>query len=119
LECFIDRLARSPFAENFVLKGGMLLAALGARRPTRDIDLFARAISNEMAEVLRVAQEIAQIAVDDSLVFDAQSATAEAIRENDDYSGVRVTLSGTLSRALIFVGDVTAATWVPGHQRWM
>jgi hypothetical protein len=29
-------LAQSRFAENFVLKGGMLLAALGARRPTRD-----------------------------------------------------------------------------------
>jgi hypothetical protein len=47
LECFLDRLTRSEFAENFVLKGGVLLAALDARRPTRDIDFAARAIDND------------------------------------------------------------------------
>jgi hypothetical protein len=31
LECFLDRLVHSDFAENFVLKGGVLLAALEAR----------------------------------------------------------------------------------------
>jgi hypothetical protein len=41
LECFLDRLTRSVFARNLVLKGGVLLAALDARRPTRDIDLAA------------------------------------------------------------------------------
>jgi hypothetical protein len=36
LECFLDRLAHSEFADHFILKGGVLLAALDARRPTRD-----------------------------------------------------------------------------------
>jgi predicted nucleotidyltransferase component of viral defense system len=101
LEGFLDRLAQSRFAENFVLKGGMLLAALGARRPTRDIDFSARALSNDSAEVLRVAQEIAGMTLDDGLMFDSEAATAETIRENDDYSGVRITLGGTLSRAVV------------------
>lgn len=101
LECFLDRLTRSQFAENFVLKGGVLLAALGARRPTRDIDFSARAMSNDTAIVLRAAQEIAAVALDDGLVFDSTAASAETIREEDDYSGVRVTLGGTLSRAII------------------
>jgi hypothetical protein len=35
LECFLDRLVHSGFAEKFVLKGGVLLAALEARRPAR------------------------------------------------------------------------------------
>lgn len=69
LECFLDRLARSRFAENFVLKGGTLLAALGARRPTRDIDFSTRAIPNETADVLRIAREIAEIVLDDGLEF--------------------------------------------------
>lgn len=46
LECFLDRLTHSEFAQNFVLKGGVLLAALNARRPTRDIDFAARAIDS-------------------------------------------------------------------------
>lgn len=33
--------------------------------------------------------------------FDSIGATAEAIRERDSYSGIRVTLGGTLSRAVI------------------
>jgi hypothetical protein len=32
LECFLDRLVHSKFAETFILKGGVLLATLDARR---------------------------------------------------------------------------------------
>jgi hypothetical protein len=81
LECFLDRLVRSEFADKFVLKGGVLLAALDARRPTRDIDLAARAIDNSVTVVLDVVQKIAGIAVDHGLEFDSGRATAAAIRE--------------------------------------
>jgi hypothetical protein len=53
LECFLDRLVHSKFAETFILKGGVLLAALDARRPTRDIDFAARAIENTTEKVYR------------------------------------------------------------------
>jgi predicted nucleotidyltransferase component of viral defense system len=101
LECFLDRLVRSTYADTFILKGGVLLAALDARRPTRDIDLAARALDNSLAEVLEVVRKIAEIPVDDGMKFDPDLAAAEAIREEDDYTGVRVTLSGSLSRAAI------------------
>ena len=101
LECFLDRLARSKYAEDFVLKGGVLLAALEARRPTRDIDLATRVLENSAARALAVVREIARICVDDGLVFDADHATAEVIREEDNYSGIRVTLGGSLSRATV------------------
>jgi predicted nucleotidyltransferase component of viral defense system len=101
LECFLDRLVHSNFADNFVLKGGVLLAALDARRPTRDIDLSARALDNDAAATLEVIRKISAITLDDGLTFDSAGATAEAIREDDNYSGVRVTLGGTLSRAII------------------
>ncbi|WP_408629871.1 nucleotidyl transferase AbiEii/AbiGii toxin family protein [Amycolatopsis aidingensis] len=38
LERFLYRLSRSPYADHFTLKGGLLLATLDARRPTRDGD---------------------------------------------------------------------------------
>lgn len=41
LESFLARLARSRYADDFVLKGGILLAAYGARRPTKDVDANA------------------------------------------------------------------------------
>jgi len=101
LECFLDRLTQSAFASNLVLKGGVLLAALDARRPTRDIDLAASALRNTEAEILTVVRAIAGISIEVGIEFDPEQATAEVIREEHEYSGVRVTLGGTLSRAMI------------------
>jgi hypothetical protein len=84
-----------------VLKGGVLLAALDARRPTRDIDLAASALRNTEAEILAVVREIAGTSLDDRIEFDSQRAVAEVIREEDEYSGFWVTLDGRLSRAAI------------------
>lgn len=52
LECFLDRLVHSEFFDTFILKGGVLLAALDARRPTRDIDFAARMLENSAENVL-------------------------------------------------------------------
>jgi len=101
LECFLDRLTHSEFAQNLILKGGVLLAALNARRPTRDIDFAAHALRNTESEILGLVQKIARTSLDDGVEFDADQATAEVIRDEEEYSGIRVTLGGTLSRALI------------------
>jgi hypothetical protein len=45
-ECFLERLTLSAFAKSLVRKGGVLLPALDARRPRRDIDLAASALNN-------------------------------------------------------------------------
>jgi hypothetical protein len=46
LESFLARLTQTPHADGFVLKGGILLAAYGVRRPTKDAD--ANAISADV-----------------------------------------------------------------------
>jgi hypothetical protein len=48
LEALLARLAETPGRAGFVLKGGVLLAAFGERRPTRDIDLQAQALDNQV-----------------------------------------------------------------------
>ena len=119
LECFLDRLVHSKFADTFILKGGVLLAALDARRPTRDIDFAVRAIENTTEKVLSAVQTIAAITLEDGMEFDSSGATAETIREEDSYSGIRVTLGGTLSRAVIrFHVDVNVGDPIwPGPQQ--
>ena len=42
-------LAQTRFARQFVLKGGVLLAAFGERRPTRDIDGTTRQSHRQLA----------------------------------------------------------------------
>ena len=48
-----------------------------------------------------MVRQVAGIALEDGLEFDPTGATAEAIRDEEDYSGVRVTLGGRLSRAAV------------------
>jgi hypothetical protein len=107
LEGFLDRLAGSARASDFVLKGGALLAAYGTRRPTRDIDLSAQAVSNDVGEVVDQVREIVSLDRGDGLEYDHAGAKAESIRDEDQYSGVRVTMACGLARArLTFHVDV-------------
>jgi Nucleotidyl transferase AbiEii toxin, Type IV TA system len=107
LEGFLGRLAASIHSPHLVLKGGALLAAYGTRRPTRDVDLLATGLHAETGTVLALVQEITALPRDDGLVFDTGSAAAHVIRDEDEYSGVRVTMTATLGRArLTFHVDV-------------
>lgn len=103
LERFLARLADGQHREKFVLKGGMLLAALNARRPTVDADLLATHLSNQTEEVLARVTEIADTTMDpdDGVRYLTGSARARIIREGDLYSGVRVTMAATVADASV------------------
>ena len=59
VERWLARLSMSPYADQFIIKGGMLLAAYDARRPTADLDALAHAVSNDQAAVVERVIEIA------------------------------------------------------------
>jgi hypothetical protein len=100
LEGFLDRLSHSEHADALVLKGGMLLAVWDARRPTRDIDLAARHVVGEVEPILAMVRHIARADLDDGLTIQASEATADTIRDDDEYAGIRVSLPGRLDRAV-------------------
>jgi hypothetical protein len=99
LESFLARMSATRSGNQFVLKGGVLLAAFGARRPTRDIDLQAQSIGNEPATVRAAITGIAAASLDDGVTFDSQAATAQVIREEDQYQAVRVSMTASLATA--------------------
>lgn len=82
LERFLFRLYSSPYAGRFTLKGGLLLATLDARRPTRDGDLLAELTRDENV-VLDKISEIARIEVGDGVEFLPEDIRSETIREGD------------------------------------
>lgn len=98
-ERFLARVAGSPYRDQLVLKGGMLLAVVGERRATRDADLLARGISNDDESIRRVIGEIAGLALADGVAFDIGEIATHVIREEADYNGVRVTLPVDLGGA--------------------
>ena len=99
LEGVLGRLALSASASDFVLKGGVLMAAFAARRPTRDIDMAARGFANDIAEVERRIRTILAVKRDDGLSFDPASVRGEEIRDEADYTGVRVGAVAQLATA--------------------
>lgn len=101
LERWLARLAESPYADMFVLKGGMLLAVLDARRPTADADLLARRLPNEAAAVIECVREVAQttLSEDDGVIFLVDTISAESIRDGDMYAGTRITMACRVSTA--------------------
>jgi Nucleotidyl transferase AbiEii toxin, Type IV TA system len=107
-------LSISEYRDHFVLKGGLLLTAVGTRRPTRDVDVLARNIEDDEGRLLSVTKEVAAISVDDGLFFDASSARTTVIREQEVYPGTRIVIPATLSTARlqlrldINVGDPVA-----------
>lgn len=105
LESFLDRLTRSSHADDFVLKGGVLLAAYGVRRPTKDADTNAVHADVTAEHLAHVVRDIAAIDVDDGVVFDLDTINVREIRDQADYPGLRV-------RVAVSIGPWNgAATW--------
>lgn len=103
LERFLARLSTSSHADRFVLKGGMLLAALSARRPTADLDLMATHLANDEQTVLNRIIEIAAITpeTDDGVTYRTETARARTIRESDLYTGVRISMEAGIHSASV------------------
>jgi hypothetical protein len=90
MECFLGRLAKTKYKHDFVLKGGVLLAAYKLRRPTRDIDMEAVDFALDAEHLRSVVTAVADVVDEDALTIDSTLTTVEAIREGDDYGGLRV-----------------------------
>jgi hypothetical protein len=103
LEGFLLRLANSDRRNRFVLKGGVLLAAYELRRPTADIDFAALPTTNDVEtirqDVIAIASTHLPVDLDDGLIFDLDDVTALVIRDQDQYSGVRVRMAVALATA--------------------
>lgn len=102
IERLLYRLAQSPHAESFVLKGALLFALWSgeSHRPTRDLDLLGFG-DPRVARVEQIFREVCRVPCQDGLAFDPASVEGEEIRGADEYDGVRIRLDGHLAEARI------------------
>ena len=102
-ERLLHRLGQSPSAEQFTLKGALLfLVWTGEQyRPTRDMDLMSRQTLTE-TELKAIFREVCTTDVDDDgIVLVEDTVAVEPIRDDNEYGGMRVTLTGKLEQAHI------------------
>jgi hypothetical protein len=108
LESFLDRLTRTPHADDFILKGGILLAVYGVRRPTKDIDAEAVSASITVDHIEQVVRDVVAVPVNDGVDFDLGSITVEVIRDGAEYPGLRVRIGARIgSYSVVIPWDIS------------
>lgn len=94
LERLLERISLSNYRNNFILKGGFLIASLVGldTRATMDMDVTVKGEPLTEVNLKSIFDEIIEIQVDDDITFEFKSISD--IREGDDYNGYRLHLSG-------------------------
>ena len=93
LERLLERISMSKYYPHFILKGGFLIAAMVGldTRATMDMDATIKGIPLTKETLTEMFEEICKINVGDDVVFSFERIGE--IREDDEYSGYRITLS--------------------------
>lgn len=98
MERFLERVSISPYRNNFILKGGMLVASLVGidTRATMDIDSTLKALPLNEEDAVRIVNEIIHIYVEDGISFEIVKAAE--IMTDFEYPRVRLLLEARLDR---------------------
>ncbi len=98
MERFLERATLSKYRNNFILKGGMLVASMVGvdMRATMDIDTTVKALPLNEQDAERIIREICEISVEDGVTFEITSV--KRIMEDFDYPGIRMMLEAKLER---------------------
>lgn len=92
LERLLERISVSKYQQNFILKGGFLIAAMVGldTRATMDMDVTIKGLPVNEQTIQEMFREICKIELDDDVLFSFRSI--REIREGDEYTGYRVSL---------------------------
>lgn len=93
LERFLERVSVSVYRDNFIIKGGFLIASMVGldSRATMDMDVTIKRYPVNAETIQKMVKEIVKIDLDDEIAFTFKGINE--IREGDEYMGYRVALS--------------------------
>ena len=115
-ERLLVRLSASEYKEKFVLKGGMLVAAIVGldNRATMDLDTTLKNLPLTPDAIRSALEQVCAISLDDGVVFEI--GTISPIREDDIYGGYRVMLNARFDTLLTPMSiDVSTGDAITPH----
>ena len=97
-ERFLERLSKSKYKNNFVIKGGFLISSLIGieNRTTMDMDTTIKGIALKEEKIKEIVEEIINIDVDDGIRFEIKDISY--IREEDEYENFRISLIASVGK---------------------
>lgn len=101
LERFLERISLSEYRDKFILKGGMLVAAMVGldARSTMDLDATVKGVNVNVDNVENLIVEIVSVPIDDGVTFRVN--TISEIMDEAEYPGIRISMTA------VFDGVVT------------
>ena len=95
MERFLERIALSDYKDRFILKGGMLVAAMVGldARATMDMDATIKGANVSVEDVENIISSILSVPLEDGVEFRVKRISE--IMEEAEYPGVRVSLETT------------------------
>jgi len=97
-ERFLERLSKSQYKNNFVIKGGFLISSLIGieNRTTMDMDTTIKGIALKEERIKEIVEEIININIDDGIKFEIKDISY--IREEDEYKNFRISLIANVGK---------------------
>lgn len=97
-ERLLERLSKSQYKNNFVIKGGFLISSLIGieNRTTMDMDTTIKGIALKENRIKEIVEEILDINVDDGIRFEIKDISY--IREEDKYENFRISLLANVGK---------------------
>lgn len=98
IEIFLEKLARSKYRDNFIIKGGYLIGGMIGLdlRATMDLDTTIVGIELSSENLYSIAEEIVKVQTEES--FQLSVLGVENIREKDHYPGLKIKLIANFER---------------------
>ncbi len=94
MERFLERVSNSEYKNNFIVKGGILVASLVGldMRATMDIDSTVKSLNLSEIEARKIVENIMNIDLADGVTF--KMISSSSIMEEHDYPGIRFSIDG-------------------------
>lgn len=92
MERFLERVALSLYRDSFILKGGMLVAAMVGidSRATMDMDATVKGYPISVEAIEKIIGEIVDVKIDDGVDFRIKSISE--IMDDAEYNGIRASM---------------------------
>ena len=89
MERFLERISLSPYRDKFILKGGMLVAAMVGldARSTMDLDATVKGAGVNIEDVENMMTEIVAVAIDDGVTFQVKNISEIMDEAESRYQG--------------------------------
>lgn len=98
IERFLERISVSGYKNIFIIKGGVLIAAMAGleTRTTMDLDATIKGHTMTVDKIRTFVQDITEIPLEDGVAF--TFVGIEEIREEADYPGFRISITATFDK---------------------